>query len=55
MEWTEATYAHVFREAEPLLLQGRSVLIDASFQRVRHRQQAMQLAQRTRAEFCVLD
>jgi aminoglycoside phosphotransferase family enzyme/predicted kinase len=54
-EWTEATYTQVFQEAEGLLSRGRSVLIDASFQRARHRLQAMALAQRLGAEFCVLE
>jgi aminoglycoside phosphotransferase family enzyme/predicted kinase len=54
-EWTEATYAHLFQQAERLLCQGRSVLIDASFQRARHRRQAMALAQRLGTAFCVLE
>jgi uncharacterized protein len=31
-EWTEATYKHLFGEAERCLSRGQSVLIDASFQ-----------------------
>jgi len=54
-EWTEATYAHLFQEAERCLSCGRSVLLDASFQRACHRLQAMHLAQRAGAEFCVLE
>jgi uncharacterized protein len=54
-EWTEATYTRLFQEAERLLCQGRSVLIDASFQRARHRRQTMALAQRLGTEFCVLE
>jgi aminoglycoside phosphotransferase family enzyme/predicted kinase len=54
-ERTEATYAQLLKRAECLLSQGRSVLLDASFQRTSHRTQAMQLAARTGAEFCVLE
>jgi aminoglycoside phosphotransferase family enzyme/predicted kinase len=54
-EWTEATYAHLFQEAEQLLSRGQSVLIDASFQRACHRRHAMQLARRLGAAFCVLE
>jgi hypothetical protein len=54
-EWTEATYTRLLQEAEHCLAQGRSVLLDASFQRAGHRLQAMRLAQRLGAEFCVLE
>jgi predicted kinase len=53
--WTEATYAHLFQEAEQLLTHGQSVLIDASFQRACHRRHAMKLARRLGAEFFVLE
>jgi uncharacterized protein len=54
-ERTEATYAHLFERAECLLAQGRSLLLDASFQRASHRAQARQLAARVGAEFGVLE
>jgi hypothetical protein len=54
-EWTEATYARLFQEAEHCLARDRSVLLDASFQRAGHRLQAMQLAQRLGAECWVLE
>jgi hypothetical protein len=54
-EWTEATYAALLQRAERLLARGRSVLIDASFQRARHRLQAKEGAQRTGAHFCLLE
>jgi predicted kinase len=54
-ERTEATYAQLFERADYLLAQGRSVLLDASFQRASHRAGAMQLAARAGAEFCVLE
>jgi aminoglycoside phosphotransferase family enzyme/predicted kinase len=54
-EWTEATYAQLFQEAERRLLQGRSVLLDASFQRACYRLRALQMAQRIGVEFCVLE
>jgi aminoglycoside phosphotransferase family enzyme/predicted kinase len=53
--WTEATYARLFADAERLLAQGHSVLIDASFQRAQHRRQVQELAQRLGAEFCLLE
>jgi predicted kinase len=54
-ERTEATYDQLFKWAECFLMQGRSLLIDASFQRAHHRIQAQQLAARLGAEFCVLE
>lgn len=54
-ERTEATYAQLFKRAECLLSQGRSVLLDASFQCASQRTQAMQLAAHVGAEFCVLE
>jgi aminoglycoside phosphotransferase family enzyme/predicted kinase len=53
--WTEATYARLFADAERPLAQGCSVLIDASFQRASHRRQALALAGRLGAEFCLLE
>jgi aminoglycoside phosphotransferase family enzyme/predicted kinase len=55
VERTEATYADLFKRAECLLRRGRSVLLDASFQRTKHRTQAMQLAARVGAQFRVLE
>jgi uncharacterized protein len=52
---TEATYAELFRKAEPLLSAGHSVLIDASFHRASHRLQARRLAAEAGAEFRVLE
>jgi predicted kinase len=52
---TEETYAQLFRLAEGALARGDSVLLDASFQRARHRGLARELAQRTWARFCVLE
>ncbi len=54
-ERTEDTYAHLLQQAERLLADGRSVLIDASFQRARHRMQALEVAERMGAECCVLE
>jgi hypothetical protein len=54
-ERTDATYARLLQRAECLLAQGHSVLLDASFQRARHRAQAMQLAARLGAECCLLE
>lgn len=54
-ERTEATYNHLFKRAECILSQGNSVLLDASFQRARHRTQAMLLAAQIGADFCVVE
>lgn len=54
-EWTEVTYTALLQQAERFLAQGRSVLIDASFQRARHRMQARAVAQRVGAHFCLLE
>jgi aminoglycoside phosphotransferase family enzyme/predicted kinase len=54
-ERDEATYTELFKQAERLLSQGGSALLDASFQHARHRTQAMQLAARAGAEFFVLE
>jgi uncharacterized protein len=54
-DWTEATYAELFSKAKQLLSGGRSVLIDASFQRASHRMRARRLAAETGAEFRVLE
>jgi aminoglycoside phosphotransferase family enzyme/predicted kinase len=54
-ERTEATYAYLFQRAECLLTRGQCVLLDASFQRAHHRTQAMRLAARLGAEFCVVE
>jgi uncharacterized protein len=54
-ERSEATYTRLFEQAERLLSQGSSVLLDASFQHAKHRTQAMRLAARVGAEFCVLE
>jgi aminoglycoside phosphotransferase family enzyme/predicted kinase len=54
-EWTDATYAYLFAQAEQMLAEGRSVLLDASFQRASHRRQALQLAASVGAECCVLE
>ncbi|MBI3329933.1 MAG: AAA family ATPase, partial [Nitrospinae bacterium] len=54
-ERADATYADLLQQAERLLAQGRSVLIDASFQRARDRLQAKEVAERAGAQFCVLE
>jgi aminoglycoside phosphotransferase family enzyme/predicted kinase len=52
---TEATYADLCQRAECALLGKRSVVVDASFQRARHRLQAREIAECTGAEFCILE
>ena len=58
-EQTDRTYAAMLAEAERLLGEGRSVILDATFTRARHRQAARDLAGRATARFvcveCVAD
>jgi hypothetical protein len=54
-ERTEATYARLLQRAECLLARGKSVLLDASFQRAHHRTQAMQLAARLGVELYLVE
>jgi aminoglycoside phosphotransferase family enzyme/predicted kinase len=51
---TEHTYSELFRRARPLLLEGRSVILDASFIRRSHRKEAARLARETGAQFACL-
>jgi aminoglycoside phosphotransferase family enzyme/predicted kinase len=52
---TERTYSELLTQARPLLLEGRSVILDASFIRRSHREAALRLAKETGAQFaCVL-
>ncbi len=52
---TERTYTELLDRARPLLLGGRSVILDASFIRRSHRKAAFRLAQDTGAQFaCAL-
>jgi aminoglycoside phosphotransferase family enzyme/predicted kinase len=54
-EATEKTYAAIFERARPILLKGRSVILDASFIRRQHRKAAARLAKETGAQFvCVM-
>ena len=54
-ERIETTYRQMFEQAESLLAEGHSVVLDASFIRQRHRLQATQLAARVGAEFCIVE
>jgi hypothetical protein len=49
-QWTERTYGEMFARAEVLLREGRSVILDATFSKQRHRKQAFALAKRRGAE-----
>jgi uncharacterized protein len=52
---TEMTYASLLERARPFLLDGRSVMLDASFIRRSHRAAAARLAKETGAQFaCIL-
>lgn len=53
-EMSQRTYAHMLEEAERRLARGRSVILDATYQRRAHRLTARKLATRYGAEFRVL-
>ena len=54
-ERIETTYRQMFEQAESLLAEGHSVVLDASFILRRHRLQATQLAARVGAECCLVE
>jgi uncharacterized protein len=52
---THKTYGAMIEQARPLLMRGKSVIIDATFQRASERRLAERLARKTGAQFaCVL-
>ena len=53
-ESIETTYRQMFQKAEALLVEGHSVVLDASIHQ-RHRLQARQLAAHVGAEFCIME
>jgi predicted kinase len=54
-EFTERTYAELLDRARSLLLEGRSVILDASFIRRSHQRAAARLAKETGAQYvCIL-
>jgi aminoglycoside phosphotransferase family enzyme/predicted kinase len=54
-DFTERTYAALFEQARPLLLKGRSVIVDATFLRREHRRAATRLAREAGAQFACLE
>jgi len=54
-DFTERTYAALFEQARPLLLEGHSVIVDATFLRRDHRRAAARLARETGAQFACLE
>ncbi len=54
-ESIDRTYADLLRRARPLLLEGRSVILDATFIRRKHRKQAAALANETGAQFACIE
>ncbi|MBU2489111.1 MAG: AAA family ATPase [Proteobacteria bacterium] len=54
-EATERTYREMRRQAKALLLQRKSVIMDASHQRRRHREQAAETARQGRSAFFVVE
>jgi predicted kinase len=55
VERIDTTYRQMFQKAESLLAEGHSVVLDASFIHRRHRLQAVQLAARVGAGFCIVE
>ncbi|RMF93753.1 MAG: kinase [Nitrospinota bacterium] len=53
--FTDQTYAALYREAERYLVQGESVILDASFLRRARREEARKLAERLGAAFYVIE
>jgi len=53
-DFTRRTYQELLDRARPLLLAGRSVVLDASFTRREHRRAAARLAKETGAQFACL-
>jgi aminoglycoside phosphotransferase family enzyme/predicted kinase len=53
-DWTENTYAEVVRRARRLLQRGETVVLDASWNRARHRDAARTLAAGTRSDLVEL-
>ena len=54
-EFSRKTYGALFERAEAILKAGHPVLIDASFKKTADRQQALELARRTGAEFLLIE
>ena len=54
-EFTRRTYQEMLNLAHESLLQGQSVILDASFKARKDRQEAMCLAQKTGAQFLVIE
>ena len=52
---TERTYAALFEQARALLMDGRSVILDASFLKRKHRRAGMRLARETGAQFACVE
>lgn len=54
-EFTEKTYLEMFKLGEGFLKKGASVILDATFQKSRYRQEAMELAKKLGAEFHIIE
>ena len=55
LESTRRTYDALFEEADKLLAQGNSVILDASFRNAKERQRARQVAQTRDAHFWIIE
>jgi uncharacterized protein len=54
-EFTRLTYNTLFEEAEKILTQGDSVILDASFIKVKERNRAFNIARDTKSDFFILE
>lgn len=54
-EFTEKTYSEMIKQAESFLKKGCSLILDATFQKSRYRQEAMGLAKNLGAEFHIIE
>ena len=53
-EFTEKTYSEMIKQAEFFLKKGVSLILDATFQKSKHRQAAAELAKKSGAEFHII-
>ena len=54
-EFTEKTYSEMIKQAEFFLKKGISLILDATFQKSKHRQAAAELAKKSGAKFHIIE
>lgn len=54
-EFTEKTYSEMIKQAESFLKKGCSLILDATFQKSKYRQEAADLAEKLSAEFHIIE